>query len=250
LDGSTGFARSPPAPARAAPAAPAAPSAPTAPVAAEAAIRSARTGAASAVRRGAAAASFTCRRCGRLLFGEDDLEPHQGGKHGFGWRRERGAACGSFFVGEALAWMDGSLGGTENKVCCPKCRTKVGTVKWAGAQCSCGTWVTPALQFPMSKVDVKFKHGPQAGPAGTSSARARTRRVLVALWSKHAPEKLPRVDDVLDKYDKRGPALIRAVMEKYGVDAKALTELVGDTGPGRGGVVPCARRHPAAAGRK
>lgn len=64
----------------------------------------------------------------------------------------------------------------DGKFSCPsaKCRSKVmhalcvncagvrltalalqiGSWNWAGSQCSCGQWVAPAMQFPMSKVAV------------------------------------------------------------------------------------------------
>lgn len=42
----------------------------------------------------------------------------------------------------------------EGKFGCPKCDTKIGTWNWSGAQCSCGTWVVPAIQVPRSKVDL------------------------------------------------------------------------------------------------
>ncbi len=29
---------------------------------------------------------------------------------------------------------------------------QIGSWNWAGSQCSCGQWVAPAMQFPMSKV--------------------------------------------------------------------------------------------------
>jgi hypothetical protein len=31
-------------------------------------------------------------------------------------------------------------------------RLQIGSWNWAGSQCSCGQWVAPAMQFPMSKV--------------------------------------------------------------------------------------------------
>jgi hypothetical protein len=33
---------------------------------------------------------------------------------------------------------------------------RVGTLKWAGSQCSCGTWVTPALQVYKKVVDERY----------------------------------------------------------------------------------------------
>ena len=55
----------------------------------------------------------------------------------------------------------------EGKLCCPKCAVRVGTLKWAGSQCSCGTWVTPALQVYKKVVDERYF------PKGTVEASLR-----------------------------------------------------------------------------
>ena len=66
------------------------------------------------------------------------------------------ASCSSYFT-EPLSWMSeqlesGSLGG---KLICPtkRCGAKLGNFDWAGLQCSCGAWVTPAFAIAASKVD-------------------------------------------------------------------------------------------------
>ncbi|KAG5175166.1 hypothetical protein JKP88DRAFT_229260 [Tribonema minus] len=53
----------------------------------------------------------------------------------------------------------GGMDDLEGKICCPgkHCSARVGTYKWTGSQCSCGTWITPAIQIPKSKVDEKLK---------------------------------------------------------------------------------------------
>ena len=67
--------------------------------------------------------------------------------------------CGSHFLVNSLKWMDmepnevNSL--AEGKLNCYNCKAKLGAFKWSGNQCSCGSWVTPAIQFPKSKVDFK-----------------------------------------------------------------------------------------------
>lgn len=68
--------------------------------------------------------------------------------------------CSSYFLEGALDWMDASQ--VEGKLHCPKCGHRVGTLKWAGGQCSCGTWVTPAIQISMGKVDRRSKRPPVA----------------------------------------------------------------------------------------
>jgi dual specificity phosphatase 12 len=59
----------------------------------------------------------------------------------------------------------GDLSDTEGKLACPKCSCKVGQWNWSGAQCSCGSWVTPAIQVPLSRVDKIFPQDmPQSLP--------------------------------------------------------------------------------------
>ena len=117
---------------------------------------------------------FTCRRCRGPLFRAAHVTSHEVGVHRFSRHRlnkdaaagslapPRGgaddglrdeAACTSFFLAEALAWMRGASEGVEGKLNCPCCAARVGTLRWAGAQCSCGTWVTPAVQIARKAVD-------------------------------------------------------------------------------------------------
>ena len=104
---------------------------------------------------------YACKRCRTALFGEGDLEdpPHGQSQHNFrkkihkvGYHGNSSGSCQNHFVAQPLPWMDGCPG-VEGKMHCPKCRTKVGHYSWTGAQCSCGTWVTPAIMIPLSKVD-------------------------------------------------------------------------------------------------
>ena len=46
-----------------------------------------------------------------------------------------------------------ALSMVEGKLACPKCATRLGSFNWSGAQCSCGAWVTPAVQVVRSRVD-------------------------------------------------------------------------------------------------
>jgi len=102
---------------------------------------------------------FSCRKCRTPLFTEDDLEnpPHPVGKHTFNRKKiiQFSGACQSAFLNEGLPWMGDITLEMEGKITCPRpsCNAKVGSWNWSGAQCSCGTWVTPAIQFPLSKVD-------------------------------------------------------------------------------------------------
>jgi dual specificity phosphatase 12 len=102
---------------------------------------------------------YACRICREILCGDDDLQdpPHVPARHQFSYRKQMagtaGSSCQSLFLGSGLPWM-GDISEHEGKFCCPYCNAKLGIWKWAGTQCSCGTWVTPAIQIPLSKVDV------------------------------------------------------------------------------------------------
>jgi dual specificity phosphatase 12 len=102
---------------------------------------------------------FACRMCRTVLFGEDDLATdhvqnlHSFKKANFNQRRPT-VECQSIFCKDTvLEWLSPSGQDIEGKLACPKCASKIGHWKWAGAQCSCGTWVTPAIQIPASKID-------------------------------------------------------------------------------------------------
>ncbi|CBQ69863.1 related to Tyrosine specific protein phosphatase and dual specificity protein phosphatase [Sporisorium reilianum SRZ2] len=65
------------------------------------------------------------------------------------------ASCSSYFI-EPMAWMtDLSSGEVTGRLNCPsaKCGQKLGSWDWAGMQCGCGAWVTPAFSLHRSKVD-------------------------------------------------------------------------------------------------
>ena len=99
---------------------------------------------------------YSCHKCRTILLGQDDLEdpPHVPSKHSFSPRKHSGASsCHSLFLHSGLPWM-GAMEDAEGKLSCPRCETKVGNWNWSGAQCSCGTWVVPAIQIPTSKVDL------------------------------------------------------------------------------------------------
>jgi hypothetical protein len=108
---------------------------------------------------------YACRMCRTILFGENHLaQDHIQNRHSFnkmnhhtsnGIRSTPAATCQSIFCSDdVLQWLSPSGEDIEGKLACPRCSHKIGHWKWAGAQCSCGTWVTPAIQIPASKVDV------------------------------------------------------------------------------------------------
>ncbi|GKY95463.1 hypothetical protein MPSEU_000507900 [Mayamaea pseudoterrestris] len=103
---------------------------------------------------------YACRKCRTMLFGSDHVEdpPHLPAKHKFSHRKQHANAadaCQSLFLTSNVNWLAASDMGEEvGKLSCPRCMVKVGTWHWSGAQCSCGTWVVPAIQVPVSKVDL------------------------------------------------------------------------------------------------
>jgi dual specificity phosphatase 12 len=105
------------------------------------------------------AASVRCRKCRRLLATTEHAVAHERGA-GVDARARGGVSngvevpCSSIFV-EPMAWMADELksGAVTGKLACPKCGCRLGGFSWAGEQCSCGAWVTPAFQLHASRVD-------------------------------------------------------------------------------------------------
>lgn len=103
---------------------------------------------------------FACRICRTILIGENHLaEDHRPNLHSFkryqsNSRGQQHTVCQSLFCDErVLGWLSPHGKDVEGKLACPKCSVKLGHWNWAGAQCSCGTWIVPAIQIPISKVD-------------------------------------------------------------------------------------------------
>jgi hypothetical protein len=65
------------------------------------------------------------------------------------------ARCTSHFLAEAVQWMESASKDVEGRLSCPGCNARVGTLAWAGSQCSCGTWVNPAIQIQKKQVEEK-----------------------------------------------------------------------------------------------
>jgi dual specificity phosphatase 12 len=105
---------------------------------------------------------YLCCKCRTPLFGIDSLHEHEPAQHNFSHRKQpqpqgvdNRIQCQSIFLDTSLPWMDGdAMDANEGKFACPHCQTKLGGWNWSGAQCSCGTWVVPAIQIPRSRVDV------------------------------------------------------------------------------------------------
>ena len=107
---------------------------------------------------------FACKMCRTILCNEDDLEdpPHTVSQHTFSSRKTKSGAnvnsnlgnrCQSIFLADGLDWMGDISLSHEGKIICPKCNGKLGIFKWHGTQCSCGTWVTPAIMIHKSRID-------------------------------------------------------------------------------------------------
>ena len=107
----------------------------------------------NAVKRSAHATEivYCCRKCRRVLFRDANLSRTPHDKLAYSFTKGKAAPCTSYFLNEPETWMDCSE--QEGKLSCPQCDTRFGTYVWAGGQCSCGFWVVPAIQVPMSKVD-------------------------------------------------------------------------------------------------
>jgi dual specificity phosphatase 12 len=118
---------------------------------------------------------YACRICRTVLFGEKDLaQEHVQNLHSFkkaNYNAKRPTvACQSIFCSDTvLEWLSVNGQDVEGKLACPKCSYKIGHWKWSGAQCSCGTWVTPAIQIPSSKVDTMLPASDGSGIAGVMS---------------------------------------------------------------------------------
>lgn len=98
-----------------------------------------------------------CMFCGRVVFESSDLENHDppGEDEGKSAKQKKDA-CTSYFLNKQPDWMQPSHE-TSGKISCAKCQKKLGLWNWSGSQCSCGTWVVPAFQINVSRVDIKKK---------------------------------------------------------------------------------------------
>lgn len=119
-------------------------------------------------------AVYICRSCRRPLFTVTDLMPHQVSQHSIAYhKRDKNNAtsapvCSSYFLQEPLQWM-GNVDENEGKIGCVKCHSKIGFWKWDGQQCSCGTWVTPAIQIAKNRVDERIMPITSLVPASEAS---------------------------------------------------------------------------------
>jgi dual specificity phosphatase 12 len=112
---------------------------------------------------------YACKICRTILFAESDLQnpSHSKSQHKFSSRKTKSGAnvsnsrCESLFLADGVGWMGDIASSSEGKLTCPKCNAKLGLFRWHGNQCSCGTWVAPAIQIHLSKVDALQPNGEQ-----------------------------------------------------------------------------------------
>ena len=102
--------------------------------------------------------TFACRMCRTVLLGENNFaDEHIQNQHSFKkWSSNfTMVGCQSVFCDESvLEWLSPEGVNVEGKLTCSNCSVKIGHWNWSGAQCSCGTWVVPAIQIPLGKVDI------------------------------------------------------------------------------------------------
>jgi len=112
-------------------------------------------------------ACFKCRKCRRNLIRSESILAHDETtrmKDFLHKNRDRkpteASRCTSVFV-EPLSWMAELITGARSGgLFCPngKCNQKVGHFDWAGIQCSCGKWVSPAIQLQRKQMDAPMGH--------------------------------------------------------------------------------------------
>ncbi|MCO5600946.1 hypothetical protein L7F22_055063 [Adiantum nelumboides] len=105
---------------------------------------------------------YRCMKCRRIVASQENALTHEqeGGQIPLR-KKEKGSRgvdaqtidCTSVFV-EPMQWMTTvQEGGVSGKLSCASCNARLGSFNWAGAQCSCGTWVVPAFQLHKSRMD-------------------------------------------------------------------------------------------------
>ena len=107
---------------------------------------------------------FKCKLCRKNLFNDKNIiYLHEfTPKEKYSNKRRKVNAvrtqeCSSYFLNDYIDENDNDYMKIENgKILCKKCGNKLGEFLPKGTQCSCGSWVVPAVQIVKSKVD-EFK---------------------------------------------------------------------------------------------
>ncbi|RMJ26033.1 Dual specificity phosphatase [Aspergillus sp. HF37] len=117
-----------------------------------------------------------CRKCRRKLAATPSIAPHEGEK----------SECAHVFL-HPLSWMRSSLfpsatespepryapdGPLSGRLTCPNsaCGHNIGKFAWAGMQCSCATWVVPAIGVAKARVDIVDRVNTPRGPGNLPPA--------------------------------------------------------------------------------
>ena len=100
--------------------------------------------------------SFACRMCRTVLLSENHISKDvANNEHTYGKHSGNNSNQSLFCDESVLEWLapENTQYDVEGKLTCPHCQFKVGHWNWSGA-CFYGTWVVPAIQIPLGKIDV------------------------------------------------------------------------------------------------
>ncbi len=100
--------------------------------------------------------SFACRMCRTVLLSENHISKEvANNEHTYGNKSGKNNNQSLFCDESVLEWLapQNTQYDVEGKLTCPNCQFKVGHWNWSGA-CFYGTWVVPAIQIPLGKIDV------------------------------------------------------------------------------------------------
>ncbi len=103
---------------------------------------------------------YKCGRCRKTIFSDKNImflhefTPKEKYSHK---RRKnnqvRTNECTSYFLNNIIDENNNNMKMNQNSILCLKCNYKLGEFWPKGTQCSCGSWVVPAVQIVKSKVD-------------------------------------------------------------------------------------------------
>lgn len=104
---------------------------------------------------------FKCGKCRQNLFDKSslELEHFYTPKANYSYKRRKNNTvlsneCSSWFLNKEIEEDDEKMKIDQGgKILCKKCNNKLGEYLPRGTQCSCGSWVVPAVQIVKSKVD-------------------------------------------------------------------------------------------------